>query len=160
MEESLVKKEDENIINQILKEKIFSLDHINAIYILFSNLCSEKEIKLTRSSLIDFFNRLSPITNMKYDEEKIDLFHLQIDVNKDGIITFGDFLLFITTIMKLSYNELYMKKGINLLTCLSLTEDRKFFIDITSSVFSNIINYAGGNSLTLKNLNPFSYYDL
>ena len=160
MEESLVKKEDENIINQILKEKIFSLDHINAIYILFSNLCSEKEIKLTRSSLIDFFNRLSPITNMKYDEEKIDLFHLQIDINKDGIITFGDFLLFITTIMKLSYNELYMKKGINLLTCLSLTEDRKFFIDITSSVFSNIINYAGGNSVTLKNLNPFSYYDL
>ena len=160
MEEFLEKKDDENIINQILEEKIFSLDHVHAIYILFSNLCSEKELKLTRSSLLDFFNRLSSITNMKYDEEKIDLFHLQIDVNKDGIITFGDFLLFITTIIKLSYNEIYMKKGINLITCLSLTEDKKFFIDITSSVFSNIINYAGGNSLTLNNLNPFSYYDL
>ena len=160
MEEFLEKKDDENIINEILKEKIFSLDHVHAIYILFSNLCSERELKLTRSSLLDFFNRLSSITNMKYDEEKIDLFHLQIDVNKDGIITFGDFLLFITTIIKLSYNEIYMKKGINLITCLSLTEDKKFFIDITSSVFSNIINYAGGNSLTLNNLNPFSYYDL
>ena len=160
MEEFLEKKDDENIINEILKEKIFSLDHVHAIYILFSNLCSERELKLTRSSLLDFFNRLSSITNMKYDEEKIDLFHLQIDVNKDGIITFGDFLLFITTIIKLSYNQLYIKKGINLITCLSLTEDKKFFIDITSSVFSNIINYAGGNSLTLNNLNPFSYYDL
>ena len=154
------KKEDENIINEILKEKIFSLDHIRAIYILFSNLCAESELKLTRSSLLNFFNRLSQITNMKYDEEKIDLFHLQIDINKDGIITFGDFLLFITTIIKLSYNELYMKKGINLLSGLSLSQDRKFFIDITSSVFSNIINYVGGNSLTLTNLNPFSYYDL
>ena len=64
------KKEDENIINEILKEKIFSLDHIRTIYILFSNLCAESELKLTRSSLLNFFNRLSQITNMKYDEEK------------------------------------------------------------------------------------------
>ena len=153
-------KLDDSIIKEILKEKIFSLDHIHAIYILFSNLCTETEFKLTRSSLFEFFRRLSQITNMKYEEEKIDLFHLQIDINKDGIITFVDFVLFITTIIKLSYNELYPKKGINLLSSLSLSEERKFFIDISSSVFSNIINYVWGNPLPLNNLNPFSYYDL
>ena len=98
-------KQDENIINEILKEKIFSKDHIQTLYILFSNLCTDTEFKLTRSSLFELFKRLSQITNMKYDEEKIDLFHLQIDINKDGIITFVDFLLFITTIIKLAYNE-------------------------------------------------------
>ena len=153
-------KYDENIIKEILKEKIFSKDHIHAIYILFSNLCSEAEFKLTRSSLFELFHHLSQITNMKYDEEKIDLFHLQIDINKDGIITFDDFSLFITTIIKLAYNELYPKKGLNLLSSLSLSNERKFFMDISSSVFSNIINYVGGNPLPLNNLNPFSYYDL
>ena len=162
MEKISEKKEklDDNIIKEILKEKVFSIDHIHAIYILFSNLCTETEFKLTRSSLLEFFRRLSQITNMKYEEEKIDLFHLQIDINKDGIITFVDFVLFITTIIKLSYNELYPKKGINLLSSLSLSEERKFFIDISSSVFSNIINYVWGNPLPLNNLNPFSYYDL
>ena len=153
-------KQDENIIKEILKEKIFSKDHIHAIYILFANLCSETENKLTRSSLFDLFRRLSQITNMKYEEEKIDLFHLQIDINKDGIITFDDFSLFITTLIKLAYNELYPKNGLNLLSSLSFSNERKFFIDISSSIFLNIINYVGGNPLPLNNLNPFSYYDL
>ena len=162
MQQSLDKNlnPDENIIKEILEEKIFSKDYIHAIYILFSNLCSETESKLTRSSLFDLFNHLSQITNVKYEEEKIDLFHLQIDINKDGIITFDDFLLFITASIKLAFNELYFKKGINSLSCLSLSEERKFFIDISSSVFSNIINFVGGNSFPLDNLNPFSYYDL
>ena len=161
MQKPKEKKEkiDENILKEILNEKIFSKDHIHAIYILFSNLCTESEFKLTRSTLFDLFRRLSLITNIKYEEEKIDLFHLQIDINKDGIITFEDFLRFITTIIKLSYHELYPKKGINLLSSLSLSNDRKFFIDISSSVFANIINYVGGNPSTLNNLNPFSYYD-
>ena len=60
-------KPDENIIKEILKEKIFSIYHIHAIYILFANLCSETENKLTRSSLFDLFRRLSQITNMKYE---------------------------------------------------------------------------------------------
>ena len=67
---------------------------------------------------------------------------------------------FITTIIKLAYNELYPKKGLNLLSSLALSNERKFFIDISSSIFSNIINYVGGNPLPLNNLNPFSYYDL
>ena len=93
MQQSLDKNlnPDENIIKEILEEKIFSKDYIHAIYILFSNLCSETESKLTRSSLFDLFNHLSQIINVKYEEEKIDLFHLQIDINKDGIITFDDF---------------------------------------------------------------------
>ena len=41
-----------------------------------------------------------------------------------------------------------------------MSDERQFFIDISSSVFSNIINYVGGNPLPLNNLNPFSYYDL
>ena len=154
-------KPDDNIIKEILSEKIFSKDYIHAIYILFSNLCSETEFKLTRTSLFDLFNSLSQITNIKCEEEKIDLFHLQIDINRDGVITFDDFLLFITATLKLAFNELYPKKGINsLISCLSFSDERKFFIDISSSIFSNIINYLGGNSLILNNLNPFSYYDL
>ena len=111
-------KPDDNIIKEILSEKIFSKDYIHAIYILFSNLCSETEFKLTRTSLFDLFNSLSQITNIKCEEEKIDLFHLQIDINRDGVITFDDFLLFITATLKLAFNELYPKRGINsLISC-------------------------------------------
>ena len=40
MQKPKEKKEkiDENILKEILNEKIFSKDHIHAIYILFSNL--------------------------------------------------------------------------------------------------------------------------
>ena len=152
---------EENIIKAIIEEKIFSKNHIHSLYILFSNLCTENDFKLTRASLFDLFRQLYPITTVKYEEEKIDLYHLQIDINKDGVITFVDFLLFMYTVIKLTYNELYYKKGINSLSSLSLSNERKFFIDICSSIFSNIINYTDGNNqVNLDNLNPFSYYDL
>ncbi len=162
-------KEKEKIVevtqeDKLIEEKIFSHNHIHIIYILFVNLCKENEYKLTRSILIDLFQKLSPITNIKYEEEKIDLFHLQIDIDKDGIIEFEDFLNFITTILKLTYNELYYKKGVNSLTSFSLSVDRQLFIDIISNLFTNIINYLGNkntNDISNKNnnINPFTYYD-
>ena len=114
MQKQTEKKEkiDENILKEILNEKIFFKDHIHGIYILFSNLYTESEFKLTRSTPFDLFRRLSQITNIKYEEEKIDLFLLQIDINKDGIINFENFLCFITTIIKLSYMNYIQKKVI------------------------------------------------
>ena len=145
--------------DKLMKEKIFSKSHIHTIYILFVNLCKENDYKLTRSVLFDLFRQLSQITNINYEEEKIDLLHLQIDIDKDGIINFDDFLLFISTLIKLTYNELYYKNGINLLSSLSLSEDRKLFIGILSNLFSNIINYIGNYSNINNDLNPFTYYD-
>ena len=151
--------------DKLIEEKIFSHNHIHIIYILFSNLCKEEDYKLTRSILFDLFRHLSPITKINYEEEKIDLFHLQIDIDKDGIIEFEDFLCFITTILKLTYNELYYKKGLNSLISLSLSIDRKLFIDIISNIFTNIINYSGynnsinDNNISNSNINPFTYYD-
>lgn len=157
-------KSEEMNADKLILEKIFSKSHIHTIYILFVNLCKENDYKLTRSVLFDLFRQLSQITNIKYDEEKIDLLHLQIDIDKDGIINFDDFLLFISSLMKLTYNELYYKKGINLLSSLSITSDRQLFIDIISNLFSNILNYIGDNTnsgnINNNNLNPFTYYDL
>ena len=156
-------KSEEMNADKLILEKIFSKSHIHTIYILFVNLCKENDYKLTRSVLFDLFRQLSLITNIKYEEEKIDLLHLQIDIDKDGIINFDDFLLFITSLMKLTYNELYYKRGINLLSSLSITSDRQLFIDIISNLFSNILNYIGDNSSNANNnnnLNPFTYYDL
>lgn len=156
-------KSEEMNADKLILEKIFSKSYIHTIYILFVNLCKENDYKLTRSVLFDLFRQLSQITNIKYEEEKIDLLHLQIDIDKDGIINFDDFLLFITSLMKLTYNELYYKRGINLLSSLSITLDRQLFIDIISNLFSNILNYIGDNSSNANNnnnLNPFTYYDL
>lgn len=157
-------KSEEMNADKLILEKIFSKSHIHTIYILFVNLCKQNDYKLTRAVLFDLFRQLSQITNIKYEEEKIDLLHLQIDIDKDGIINFDDFLLFITSLMKLTYNELYYKKGINLLSSLSISSDRKLFIDIISNLFSNILNYIGDNSsngnINNNNLNPFTYYDL
>ena len=147
----------------IIDEKIFSRSHLHTIYILFVNICKENDYKLTPSILYDLFHQLSQITNIKYEEYKIGIFHLQIDIDKDGIVNFEDFFKFVTTIMKFTYNEIYYKKGINLLSSLSLSEDRKLFIDIVSNLFSNIANYLGdknSNSYNINNnLNPFTYYD-
>ena len=157
------KYEDTKIQKFVENEKIFSKSHIHTIYILFVNICKENDYKLTPSILCDLFRQLTQITNIKYEEYKIGLFHLQMDNDRDGIINFQDFLFFITSIIKFTYNELYYKKGINLLSSLSLSSDRKLFIDIISNIFTNIVNYVGenkSNSITDdNNLNPFTYYD-
>mgnify|MGYP002527683969 FL=1 len=106
------------------------------------------------------------MANVKYEEYRIGIFHLQIDIDKDGTVNFEDFLKFITTIIKFAYNEIYCKKGINLLPSLSLSVDRVLFIDIISNLFSNIGNYLGDNSNDNNipninsSLNPFTYYDV
>ena len=163
MQPNKEKFEDTKIQKLIEEEKIFSKSHIHIIYILFVNICKENDYKVTPSILCDLFRQLSLITNIKYEEYKIGLFHLQMDNDKDGIINFQDFLFFITSIIKFTYNELYYKKGINLLSSLSLSSDRKLFIDIISNIFSNIVNYIGENKSNSisndNNLNPFTYYD-
>ena len=158
---------DEKKIKAVLDEKIFSRSYLHAIYILFVNICKENDYKLIPSILYDLFRQLSKMANVKYEEYKIGIFHLQIDIDKDGTVNFEDFLKFITTILKFTYNEIYYKKGINLLPSLSLSVDRKLFIDIVSNLFSSIGNYLGDNSNDNKNnsninsnLNPFTYYDL
>ena len=166
----LSKKEKEKIdeakIKAVLDEKIFSRNHLHTIYILFVNLCKEYDYKLTPSILYDLFRQLSKMANVEYEEYKIGIFHLQIDIDKDGTVNFEDFLKFITTIIKFTYNEIYCKKGINLLPSLSLSVDRVLFIDIISNLFSSIGNYLGDNSNDNNipninsNLNPFTYYDV
>ena len=159
-------KIDEAKIKAILDEKIFSRSYLHTIYILFVNLCKEYDYKLTPSILYDLFRQLSKMANVKYEEYRIGIFHLQIDIDKDGTVNFEDFLKFITTIIKFTYNEIYCKKGINLLPSLSLTVDRVLFIDIISNLFSSIGNYLGDNSNDNNipninsNLNPFTYYDV
>ena len=159
-------KIDEAKIKAVLDEKIFSRSYLHTIYILFVNLCKEYDYKLTPSILYDLFRQLSKMANVKYDEYKIGIFHLQIDIDKDGTVNFEDFLKFITTIIKFTYNEIYCKKGINLLPSLSLSVDRVLFIDIISNLFSSIGNYLGDNSndnnipKINSNLNPFTYYDV
>ena len=163
MQQNKEKLEEAKIQKLLDNEKIFSKSHIHTIYILFVNLCKENDYKLTPSILYDLFSKLSEITHIKYEEYKIGIFHLQMDNDKDGIINFQDFLFFITSIIKFTYNEIYYKKGINLLSSLSLSEDRKLFIDIISNIFSNIVNYLrdnNSNSINLNNnINPFTYYD-
>ena len=159
-------KIDEAKIKAVLDEKIFSRSYLHTIYILFVNLCKEYDYKLTPSILYDLFRQLSKMANVKYEEYRIGIFHLQIDIDKDGTVNFEDFLKFITTIIKFTYNEIYCKKGINLLPSLSLSVDRVLFIDIISNLFSSIGNYLGDNSNDNNipninsNLNPFTYYDV
>lgn len=152
-------------IQKILDEKIFTRSHLTTIYILFANLCEEKDYKITPSILFKLFSQLSEITNANYEENKIGIFHLQVDVDKDGIINFQDFLNFITTFIKFTYNEIYNKRGINSLSSLNLSVDRKLFIDIVSNLFSNIASFLGENNSNSNSnnlntsLNPFTYYD-
>ena len=147
----------------ILDEKILTYSHLHTIYILFANICKEKDYKITPSILFDVFRQLSLITNIKYEEYKIGIFHLQVDIDKDGIINFEDFVNFISTILKLTYNDIHYKRGLNLLCSLNLSVDRKLFIDIVSSLFTSMAYFLGEiNSNSSKidnNLNPFTYYD-
>ena len=45
-------------IQKILDEKIFTRSHLTTIYILFANLCEEKDYKITPSILFKLFSQL------------------------------------------------------------------------------------------------------
>ena len=148
----------------ILEEKILTHSHLHTIYILFANICKEKDYKITPLVLFDVFRQLSLITKINYEEDKIGMFHLQVDIDKDGTVNFEDFVNFISTIIKLTYSDIHYKKGLNLLCSLSLSIDRKLFIDIVSSLFTNMAYFLGEMNSNINklnnNLNPFTYYDL
>ena len=153
-------------IKPFLDEKIFPHSYLYTIYNLFVNICKTKEYKITPQILFDLFYKISQTTNTKYEEHKIGIYYLQIDIDKDGIVSYYDFIKFITTLMKFTYNEIYYKKGINLLTSFSISDDKKLFVDIVSNLFSNLVNCLNDNSninninIPNININPFTYYDL
>ena len=156
-------KFDESKMKIIIDEKILNYSHLHTIYTLFTSLCKEKEYKITPSILFNIFRQLSIITNIKYEEYKIGIFHLQVDFDKDGIINFEDFVNFISTILRFTYNEIHYKKSLNLLCSLGLSTDRKLFIDLVSNLFTTIAYFLGeinsNNSRINSSLNPFTYYD-
>ena len=59
-------KPDENTINKILKEKIFTKNYVDTLHIICGNLCSENTFKLIHSSLYDYIKIFSQIIKLKY----------------------------------------------------------------------------------------------
>ena len=148
--------EQESIQDKLIKEKIFSHSHIHSIYILFCNLCKENDYNLTRADLNILFKQLFLSQNIPYNEDKIDLFYLQMDINKDCVVNFQDFLVFITKILKLVFNELYPKNGMNSIRSLYTKDTREYFLNLNTNLFLTFFKQSNGNN---NILNPFTFYD-
>ena len=94
-----------NIETQILKEQLFTKEHIDEIYILFVNICDNNRFNITPLNFIKTFNNISEKKQILSIEKKTwDQKFMMIDSDKDGLVTFPDFIRFIYDSLKISLN--------------------------------------------------------
>jgi Ca2+-binding EF-hand superfamily protein len=90
---------------KIISENIIPKELIDELYNLFVTLCNDDKFKIIPSNFIDIFNNISEKRNLNVDKDIWTQIFFQIDSDKDGAISFQDFLKFIYSILKIIFGE-------------------------------------------------------
>jgi Ca2+-binding EF-hand superfamily protein len=101
------------IEDKILQENIISRDHIDEIYNVFVILTENTKFKITPLNFTNVFHNVSEKQNLKLDKDEWNQIFLKIDHDKDGVISFQDFLRYIYINLKIILGETSEKYSIN-----------------------------------------------
>jgi len=93
------------IEEKILQENIMSRDHIDEIYNLFVILTENSQFKIIPLNFINVFNNISEKKSLNVDKETWTQIFTQIDYDKDGAISFQDFLRYVYNNFKIILGE-------------------------------------------------------
>jgi Ca2+-binding EF-hand superfamily protein len=93
------------IEEKILQENIMSRDHIDEIYNLFVILTENSQFKIIPLNFINVFHNISEKKSLNVDKESWNQIFTQIDYDKDGAISFQDFLRYVYNNFKIILGE-------------------------------------------------------
>lgn len=94
------------IEDKIIQENILSREHIDEIYHLFVNFCDNNRFSIIPLDFINIFHSISEKRSLNIDKEIWNQIFFQIDNDKDGSISFQDFLRFIYNNIKIIFGEI------------------------------------------------------
>ena len=98
---------------KIISENIISREHIDELYNLFVILCHDEKFKIIPSNFIEIFQSVSDKKNLTVDNDIWTQIFFQIDSDKDGAISFQDFLKFIYSNLRIILGEIGDKFSVN-----------------------------------------------
>jgi Ca2+-binding EF-hand superfamily protein len=101
------------IEEKIIQENLLTREHIDEIYHLFVNLCDDERFKIIPLNFINIFDNISTKKGLSLDKEIWNQIFFEIDHDKDGAISFQDFLRFIYNYLKLIFGEICEKSSYN-----------------------------------------------
>jgi len=94
-----------SIEEKIIKENLITKEHIDEIYILFVMICDNKRYSITPLNFINVFTNIAEMKNLNIEKKVWDEIFMVIDSDKDGLITFPDFIKFIYNHFKIYLNN-------------------------------------------------------
>ena len=92
--------------DKILVENVISKEHIDELYNLYIMLSEEGSYKIIPLHFINVFTSLSAKKNLQIDKEHWTQLFSQMDSDKDGRISFQDFVKFIYSNLRVIFGEL------------------------------------------------------
>jgi Ca2+-binding EF-hand superfamily protein len=101
------------IEEKIIQENIFTKEHIDELYNLFVVLSENSRFNIIPNHFINTFQNITDKKLLNVDKEIWTQIFFQIDHDKDGGISFQDFVRFISIHLKLIFGEVGDKISIN-----------------------------------------------
>jgi Ca2+-binding EF-hand superfamily protein len=90
---------------KIISENLLSREYIDELYHLFVNLCDNQRFKIIPLDFIQIFSNISEKKGLSVDKDIWNQIFFLIDYDKDGAISFQDFLRFTYNNLKLVFSE-------------------------------------------------------
>lgn len=93
------------IEDKIIQENILSKENIDELYHLFVNLCDSNRYSINPLNFINVFQNISEKRGVTVDKDIWNQIFFQIDNDKDGTISFQDFLRFVYFNLKIIFGK-------------------------------------------------------
>lgn len=98
---------------KLLTENVITRDHIDELYTLFVNICDSTRFSMTPLDFINIFSTISEKKSLDIDKEFWNHVFFLIDHDKDGRISFQDFVKYIYGYLKIIFGEVGEKLSFN-----------------------------------------------
>jgi Ca2+-binding EF-hand superfamily protein len=101
------------IEEKIINENLLTKQHIDEIYNIFVHFCEDDKYVFSPKIFANIFQNISEKRGLKVDKDIWNQIFYQIDFDKDGSVSFQDFLKFIDLNLKLIFAEAGEKLSVN-----------------------------------------------
>lgn len=81
--------------DKIIQENLLGREHIDEMYHLFVVLCDDNKFNINPLNFLTTFQILHDKKNFTFDKDYWNQIFMHIDNDKDGVITFQDFIRFL-----------------------------------------------------------------
>jgi len=91
---------------KIIQENLLGREHIDEMYHLFVVLCDDNKFNINPLNFLTTFQILHDKKNFSFDKDYWNQMFMHIDYDKDGVITFQDFIRFLYFNIKIVAGEI------------------------------------------------------